>query len=72
MHEPRLDLEIIDNQKAVLVAGCPECGFQSRFLLNEISPGTAVLCNCGAVFDITADQLQSVQEKFAGIKKTLE
>ena len=63
MREPNLDLEITDNQKVVLVVECPECGDKSRFLLNEVSPGTSVLCNCGGVLNLTDDGLRLIQKK---------
>lgn len=63
MREPKLDLEVIDDQKAMLVVECPECGDKSRFLLDEISSGTPVLCNCGGVLNITEDSLNSVLRK---------
>jgi len=70
MRQPQLDLEIIDNRKAVLVVECPECGDKSRFLLDEVSPQTSVLCNCGGVLNITADSLQAIRKKLDSSKKT--
>ena len=69
MRVPKLDLEIADNQKAVLVVECPECGDRSRFLLDEVFPGTSVLCNCGGVLNITDDGLKSIQQRFDDFKK---
>ncbi len=69
MKNPKLDLEIVDNQKAVLVVECPECGMKSRFLLDEVSPGTSVLCDCGGVLNLTEDSLKSIQQKFDDRKK---
>ena len=69
MREPKLDLEVSDNQKAVLIVACPECGDESRFLLDEVSHGTSVLCNCGAVLNITDDSLKSSRRKLDKIKK---
>ena len=63
MREPKLDLEITNNQKAIIVVECPECGDKSRFLLDEVSPGTPVLCNCGGVLSLTDASLKSVQQK---------
>ena len=60
MKEPKFDLEVTDDQRAVLVVECPECGDKSRFLLDEVSPGTSVLCNCGGVLNITDDDLKSI------------
>ena len=71
MREPNLDLEIADNQKTILIVECPECGDKSRFLLDEVSPGTSVLCNCGGVLNLTDDSLKSIQQKLENIKKTL-
>ena len=71
MKEPRLDLEADDNQRAILVVECQECGDKSRFLLDEVSPGTSVLCNCGEVLNLTDDSLKSIQQKLENIKKTL-
>ena len=70
MREPKLDLEIDANQKAILVVECQECGDKSRFLLDEVSPGTSVLCNCGGVLNLTVDSLKSIHRKVAAIKKT--
>jgi RNase P subunit RPR2 len=63
MREPKFDLEEADGQRAVLVIECPECGDKSRFLLDELSPGTSVLCNCGRVLDITDNALKSIRQK---------
>jgi hypothetical protein len=60
MREPKFDLEEADDQRAVLVIECPECGDKSRFLLDELSHGTSVLCNCGRVLDITDNVLKSI------------
>ena len=60
MREPEFDLEEAEGQRAVLVIECPDCGDKSRFLLDEISPGTSVLCNCGRVLDITDNVLKSI------------
>jgi len=62
MKEPKFDLEDADGQRAVLVVECPECGDKSRFLLDEVSPGTAVLCNCGRVLDISDNDLKSINQ----------
>ena len=69
MKEPKLDLELADNQKAVLIVECPECGDKSKFMLDEVSPETSILCNCGGVLNITDDGLKSIQRKFDNIKK---
>ena len=69
MREPKLDLEIGDDQRAILVVQCAECGDKSRFLLDEVSPGTSVLCNCGGVLDLTGNSLQSIKQKFNNIIK---
>ena len=71
MREPILDLESDDNQRAILIVECSECGDKSRFLLNEVSPGTSVLCNCGGVLNLTEDSLKSIQGKLENIKNTL-
>ena len=71
MWEPNLDLEIDDNQRAILIVECPECRDKSRFLLDDVSPDTSVLCNCGAVLDLTEDSLKSIQQKLENIKKAL-
>ena len=71
MREPILDLEIADNQKAILIVECPECRDKSRFLLDEVSPDTSVLCNCGGVLNLTEDSLKSIQQKLQIIKKAL-
>ena len=70
MREPNLDLETDDNQKVILVVECQECGDKSRFLLDEIFPGTSVLCNCGGVLNLSDDSLKSIQQKLENIKKT--
>ena len=70
MREPNLDLEIDDNQRYILSIECPECGDKSRFLLDEVSPGTSVLCNCGEVLNLTEDGLKSIYKKLDDIKKT--
>ena len=70
MWEPNLDLETDDNQRAILVVECQQCRDKSRFLLDEVSPGTSVLCNCGGVLNLSEDSLKSIQQKFANIKKT--
>jgi len=70
MSEPNLDIEIDDNKKAILVVVCHECGGKSRFLLNEVSPGTSVLCNCGGVLSITENSLKSIHQKLDDIKNT--
>jgi RNase P subunit RPR2 len=70
MKEPNLDLEIDDNQRAILVVECQECGDKSRFLLEEVSPGTPVLCNCGGVLNITENSLKSIHRKLDDIKNT--
>ena len=70
MWEPNLDLETDDNQRAILVVECQQCRDKSRFLLDEVSPGTSVLCNCGGVLNLSKDSLKSIQEKSANIKKT--
>ena len=64
MKEPNLDLEMVDDQKAILVVECPECGDKSRFLLDEVFPGTSVLCNCGEVLHLTGESLESIRRKF--------
>ena len=69
MKEPNLDLEIDDNQRAILVVECQECGDESRFLLDEVSPGTSVLCNCGGILNITEHSLKSIQRKLENNKK---
>jgi hypothetical protein len=69
MREPNISLEIIDNQKIILVIECPECGDKSRFLLKDVSPGTSVLCNCGGVLNLTDGSLKSIQEKLDNLKK---
>ncbi|KPK00605.1 MAG: hypothetical protein AMJ60_00650 [Desulfobacterales bacterium SG8_35] len=69
MRGPKLDLEIVENQKAILIVECPECEDKSRFLLNEVPLGTSVLCNCGGVLNLTDDSLQSIQQKFDDLKK---
>ena len=69
MWEPNLDLETDDNHRAILVVECQQCGNKSRFLLEEVSPGTSVLCNCGWVLNLTEDSLKSIQQKLANIKK---
>ena len=71
MWEPKLDLEIDDNQRVILVVECQQCRDKSRFLLDEFSPGTSVLCNCGGVLNVSEDSLESIQQKSANIKKTL-
>ena len=70
MREPNLDLETDDNQRVILVVECQECGDKSRFLLDEIFPGTSVLCNCGWVLNLSDDSLKSIQQKLENIKKT--
>ena len=70
MREPNLDLEIDDTQRAILVVECQECGDKSRFLLDEFSPGTSVLCNCGGVLNITENSLKSIHRKLDDIKST--
>ena len=65
MRELQYDLEVTDNRQAILVVECPECGDKSRFLLDEVSPGTSVLCNCGEVLSLTDDGIQSVKQKLA-------
>jgi hypothetical protein len=69
MREPKLDLEMLDNQKAVLVVQCPECGDKSRFLLDAVSTGTSVLCNCGGVLNLTGDSLKTIQQKADSFRK---
>lgn len=69
MREPKLDLEITDTPKTILIVECPECGDKSRFLLDEVSPGTSVLCNCGGVLNITGDSLKSIRQKLENINK---
>jgi phage/plasmid primase-like uncharacterized protein len=69
MREPKLDLEITDTPKTILIVECPECGDKSRFLLDEVSPGTSVLCNCGGVLNITGDSLKSIRQKLENIDK---
>ena len=69
MRNPKLDLETVDNQKAILVVECPECGDKSRFLLDEVSPGTSVLCNCGGVLNLTDDSLTLILQKVDDPKK---
>ena len=69
MRVPDLDLEIVDNNKAILVVGCPDCGDKSNFLLDEVSPGTSVLCSCGGVLDLTDNSLKSIQQKFNELNK---
>jgi len=69
MREPNLDLETDDNQRVILVVECQECGDKSRFLLDEIFPGTSVLCNCGGVLNLSDDSLKSIQQKLENIKK---
>jgi len=71
MREPNLDLEIDDNKKAILVVECQDCEDKSRFLLDEVSPGTSVLCNCGEVLSITPNSLKSIHQKLDDIKNTL-
>ena len=71
MWEPKLNLEIDDNQRAILVVECQQCRDKSRFLLDEVSLGTSVLCNCGGVLNLSEDSLKSIQQKLANIKKTL-
>lgn len=70
MREPNLELETDDNQRPILVVGCQECGDKSRFLLDEVSPGTSVLCNCGGVLSITVDSLKSIHRKLDDLKGT--
>ena len=70
MREPNLDLEINDTQRAILVVECQECGDKSRFLIDEVSPGTSVLCNCGGVLNITENSLKSIHRKLDDIKST--
>ena len=70
MREPKLDLETADNQKAILTVECPECGNKSKFLLDGISPGTPVLCNCGGVLSLSADGLESIRQQYDNMKKT--
>jgi len=69
MRKPKLDLEIINNQKAIIVVECSECGDKSRFLPGEVSLGTSVLCNCGGVLILTDDSLKSIQQKFDNFRK---
>ena len=69
MREPNLDLETDDNQRVILVVECQECGDKSRFLLDEVFPGTSVLCNCGGVLNLSDDSLKSIQQKLENIKK---
>ena len=71
MREPILDLEIADNQKGILIVECSDCRDKSRFMLDEVSPDTSVLCNCGAVLNLTEDSLKSIQRKLENIKKAL-
>jgi len=63
MRKPKFAIEATDDQRPILVVECPECGDKSRFLLDEISSGTPVLCNCGAVLDITDDDLKSIRQE---------
>lgn len=63
MRAPKLALEIVDNQKVILVVECPVCRDRSRFLLDEISPETPILCNCGGVLDITDDRLKAIRQQ---------
>ena len=70
MRKPNLDLETDDNQRAILVGECQECGDKARFLLNEVSSGTSVLCNCGEVLNITENSLKSIHRKLDDIKNT--
>lgn len=69
MREAKLDLEANDTPKTILIVECPECGDKSRFLLDEVSPGTSVLCNCGGVLNITGDSLKSIRRKLENIDK---
>jgi hypothetical protein len=69
MREPKLDFEVIDSHKVILIVECPECRDKSRFLLDEVSPETSVLCNCGGVLNFTDDSLQSIMQKFENLKK---
>ena len=69
MKEPNLELEIVDNSKAILVVECPDCGDKSNFLLDGVSPGTSVLCNCGGVLDLTDNNLKSIEQKFNELNK---
>jgi len=69
MREPKLDLEVTDTPKTILIVECPECGDKSRFLLDEVSPGTSVLCSCGGVLNITGDSLKSIRQKLENIDK---
>ena len=71
MREPNLDLETDDNQRVILVVECQECRDKSRFLLDEVFPGTSVLCNCGGVLNITENSLKSIHRKLENIKKAL-
>ena len=70
MREPKLDLEVADNHTAILIVECPECGDTSNFLLDEVSPGTSVLCNCGGVLNISDQGLKSVRQKLDDLKKS--
>jgi len=70
MREPNLNLEIDDTQRAILVVECQECGDKSRFLLDEVSPGVSVLCNCGGVLNISENSLKSIHRKLDDIKST--
>ena len=72
MREPVLDLEIADNQRYILVVTCPECGDKSRFLLDEVSPGTSILCNCGGILDLKDENLKALQQKLKSRKIMLK
>jgi len=61
MRKPKFDREKDACQRPVLVVQCPECGDKSRFLLDDLSSGTSVLCNCGGVLNITDDDLRSIK-----------
>jgi len=69
MREPNLDLEIADNKKAILLVECPECGDKAKFLLDEVLPGTSVLCNCGGVLNLTDNSLKLIRQRFDELRK---
>jgi len=63
MRKPKFAIEATDDQRPILVVECPECGDKSRFLLDDVPTGTSVLCNCGAVMNITDNDLKAIREK---------
>lgn len=66
-------LDVDRNLVASLIMTCPKCGRRRKEKLAKIKSGTQITCECGEfVWEISGDDLSSVQRSLNDLKRTLK